>query len=42
MTWIGNVSATPSPVRTDPNCKDCGGSGWIGDLNCPTCNGPGS
>ncbi|MGQ4352000.1 hypothetical protein [Streptomyces drozdowiczii] len=25
-------------TQADPDCKSCGGSGWIGDIVCPACS----
>ncbi|MDQ1041481.1 DnaJ-class molecular chaperone [Streptomyces sp. V3I8] len=39
-TPLPAVPHTCTPAKTDPNCESCGGTGWIGDLHCPACNGP--
>jgi hypothetical protein len=36
----GRVTAAYLPARAG-NCGHCNGTGWIGDLVCPACNGTG-
>ncbi|MFH8483163.1 hypothetical protein [Streptomyces sp. NPDC018055] len=33
--------ATPAAAVVHGSCGHCNGSGWIGDIVCPACNGTG-
>ncbi|AEW95606.1 MULTISPECIES: hypothetical protein [Streptomycetaceae] len=39
MRFIREISEV-FRTSVDTNCTTCGGTGWLGGLNCPACNGP--